>query len=181
MAEPADLAVVRGQSPRRRHHRRIGDRSTGHRGRLRRHQRGANSHSRAVRRRWCDGRDALERNPGQPRLLPARMPRRRVTDPEADMSSALEYYRTHGSMTALMAGAAQLKTLPRDLPVLVRIIQGDLLHAEMAPFLYNVKFTEEQRRDMNLRPLETMLSRIGDIDARPLTAEREPARRLPCV
>lgn len=84
-------------------------------------------------------------------------------------------------MTALTSRGAQLSALPRDVATLVKIVQGVLLHAEMAPFLYEVKFSEEQRRDMHVRPLSEMLMRIGAIDAHPLTSAREPGRRMPCV
>lgn len=84
-------------------------------------------------------------------------------------------------MTALTSRGAQLSALPKDVATLVKIVQGVLLHAEMAPFLYEVKFSEEQRRDMHVRPLSEMLMRIGAIDAHPLTSAREPGRRMPCV
>ena len=97
------------------------------------------------------------------------------------MESAHEYYRNHGAMSALAASDAGLKALPSDVASLCKIIQGVLLHAEMAPFLYEVKFSEAQRRDMHVRPLAQMLARIAAIDAHPLTSAREPGRRLPCV
>jgi hypothetical protein len=97
------------------------------------------------------------------------------------MESVLEYYRKHGVMTALAGDGAQVRNLPKDVAAIVGVIQGDLLHAEMAPFLYNVKFSDQQRQDMNVRPFAQMLGRIAAIDAHPLTATREPARRLPCV
>ena len=84
-------------------------------------------------------------------------------------------------MTALTSRGAQLSALPKDVATLVKIVQGVLLHAEMAPFLYEVKFSEEQRRDMHVRPLSEMLMRIGAIDAHPLISAREPGRRMPCV
>lgn len=84
-------------------------------------------------------------------------------------------------MTALTSRGAQLSALPKDVATLVKIVQGVLLHAEMAPFLYEVKFSEEQRRDMHVRPLSEMLMRIGAIDAHPLTSARAPGRRMPCV
>ena len=84
-------------------------------------------------------------------------------------------------MTALTSRGAQLSALPKDVATLVKIVQGVLLHAEMAPFLYEVKFSEEQRRDMHVRPLSEMLMRIAAIDAHPLTSAREPGRRMPCV
>jgi hypothetical protein len=97
------------------------------------------------------------------------------------MESAQEYYRAHGSMTAPGASAASLRALPRDLASLCGVVQGVLIHRDVAPWLYDLKLSAEQQDVANVRPVAEMLSRILTLDSRPLVWVREPARRLPCV
>lgn len=97
------------------------------------------------------------------------------------MESPHEYYKGYGPMTALGAQAAQFGALPREIAALCEVVQGVLIHQELAPFLYRVTLSEEQRRDAHIRPLAEMLTRIRALDARPLTIAREPAHRLPSV
>jgi len=92
-----------------------------------------------------------------------------------------DYYKGTGPMTALAGNAKQFRNLPKDIPALCEIIQGVLIHRDIAPFLYQVILSEEQREDGHLRPIEGMLARIHALDARPLTIAREPAKRLPSV
>lgn len=97
------------------------------------------------------------------------------------MENPREYYKSDGPMTALGAQAAEFSAMPRDLAALCEVVQGVLIHQELAPFLYRVTLSEEQRRDAHIRPLAEMLARIRALDARPLTIAREPAHRLPSV
>jgi hypothetical protein len=97
------------------------------------------------------------------------------------MENPKDYYKSEGSMTAPGAHRAQLSALPKDLAELCEVVQGVLIHRDMAPFLYSLNLSKEQRDDGNIRPIAQMLTRIHALDARPLTAAREPARRLPSV
>jgi hypothetical protein len=97
------------------------------------------------------------------------------------MENPKEYYQGYGPMTAPGARAADLSTLPKDLAALCEVVQGVLIHRDMAPFLYDLKLSKEQRDDGNIRPVAQMLTRIHALDARPLTVAREPANRLPSV
>lgn len=97
------------------------------------------------------------------------------------MESPQEYYQRSGPMTALGAHAAEFSTLPRDIASLCEVIQGVLIHRDIAPFLYGVTLSEEDRDDAHIRPIAQMLTRIHALDARPLTIAREPAHRLPSV
>jgi hypothetical protein len=56
-----------------------------------------------------------------------------------------------------------------------------LVHRDIAPFLYDLKLTEQQYADGNIRPIELMLKRIHELDDRPLTIPRDPAHRMPTV
>lgn len=94
------------------------------------------------------------------------------------MEAPQQYYRSHGPMTA---GAAQLSNLPRDVARLREIIQGVLIHVHMAPWLYDVKLSEQRQNDQHLRPIPEVLARIGELSPRPLTAAREPGNRMAAV
>ncbi|HEY6395627.1 MAG TPA: transglutaminase domain-containing protein, partial [Candidatus Binataceae bacterium] len=100
---------------------------------------------------------------------------------EVTMENPQEYYKSYGPMTAPGAHAAEFSALPEDLAALCEVVQGVLIHRDMAPFLYSLKLSEEQRDDGHIRPIAQMLTRIHALDARPLTIAREPARRLPSV
>jgi len=97
------------------------------------------------------------------------------------MENPQEYHSTNGPMTAPDAYRAELSALPNDLAKLCEVVQGVLIHRDMAPFLYNLNLSKEQRDDGNIRPIAQMLTRIHALDSRPLTAAREPAHRLPGV
>jgi len=97
------------------------------------------------------------------------------------METPQEYYKRSGTMTALGAHAAEFSALPGDLASLCEVIQGVLIHRDIAPFLYHVTLSEKQRDDGHIRPMAQMLARIHALDARPLTVAREPEHRLPSV
>ena len=85
------------------------------------------------------------------------------------MEDPQEYYQRSGPMTALGAHAAEFSTLPGNIASLCEVIQGVLIHRDIAPFLYGVTLSEEDRDDAHIRPIAQMLTRIHALDARPLT------------
>ena len=97
------------------------------------------------------------------------------------MDTPQNYYKGNGPMTALGAHAKEFGSMPKDLGALCEVVQGVLIHRDIAPWLYNLKLTEEQRDDANIRSLPKMLTRIHALDSRPLTIAREAGRRLPSV
>jgi len=97
------------------------------------------------------------------------------------MEHPQQYYTGNGPMTALGAQAAQLGAIPRDVASLCDVIQGVLIHADLATWLYDVKFSADPQPDRNVRPFVEMLERIRAIDPQPLTVTRAPVHRMPCV
>jgi hypothetical protein len=97
------------------------------------------------------------------------------------MENPQEYYKGSVPMAAAGARAAELRALPNDLAKQCEVIQGVLVHRDIAPFLYDLKLTEQQYADGNIRPIELMLKRIHELDDRPLTIPRDPAHRMPTV
>lgn len=84
-------------------------------------------------------------------------------------------------MSAAGAGAADLRGLPRDVRALCGIVQGVLIHRDIAPWLYDLTLSDEQRDAANIRSVAKMLVQIRALDPRPLTEGREPASRMPCI
>ncbi len=97
------------------------------------------------------------------------------------METPQEYYKYDGPMTALGAHAEELRALPTDLASLCEIVQGVLIHRDIAPWLYGITLTEAQRDDGHIRPIAQMLTRIHALDSRPLTNARDVGHRLPSV
>lgn len=94
------------------------------------------------------------------------------------MESPQAYYSAHGPMTA---GAAQLSDLPGDVARMREIVQGVLIHADIAPWLYDVKLSAQRQNDKHLRPIPEVIARIAELDPRPLAAARAPGDRMGCV
>ncbi len=84
-------------------------------------------------------------------------------------------------MTAPGVSSAELQALPRDIEGLCKIAQGVLIHRDIAPWLYGLSLSKEQRDIANTRPVAEMLSKVRAIDARALAVAREPSRRMPGV
>jgi hypothetical protein len=97
------------------------------------------------------------------------------------METPQEYYKYDGPMTALGATANEFRALPTDLASLCEVVQGVLIHRDIAPWLYGITLTEAQRDDGHIRPIEQMLTRIHELDSRPLTSARDVGHRLPSV
>ena len=97
------------------------------------------------------------------------------------MEKPQDYYQGNAPMTTAGARAAELRALPRELAKQCGVVQGVLIHRDMAPWLYDLKLSEEQRDDGHIRPLTQMLNRIHELDDRPLTIARDPAHRMPTV
>jgi transglutaminase superfamily protein len=97
------------------------------------------------------------------------------------MENPQEYYKGDGPMTSAGAYGAELSALPADIGPLCEIVQGVLLHRDIAPFLYRVTFSDQKRDEAHIRPLAQMLARIRALDPRPLTIGRELSHRMAAV
>ena len=97
------------------------------------------------------------------------------------MQNPQEYYRGTGPMTALGTHADEYRGLRKDVGSLCEVVQGVLIHRDIAPWLYGITLTEEQREDGHIRPIAQMLTRIHDLDSRPLNLTRDVGHRLPSV
>lgn len=89
----------------------------------------------------------------------------------------LAWYNQPGIMTDPGEYRPLLEQLPADVPVLVRVTQGLMLHVFWAD-QYGQELTEARKSEVQLRPLRSMLARVLELDPRPLHETRSPDRRL---
>jgi hypothetical protein len=89
----------------------------------------------------------------------------------------LAYYATPGPTTDAGQYAHLFRDLPQDIPSLVRVVQGVLLHIFWAE-RYGVTLSDERRLEVNLRTVEAQLARMTQLNAQPLTIARPPEQRL---
>jgi hypothetical protein len=80
-------------------------------------------------------------------------------------------------MTAPKTMAAKFDALSTDLAEVCEVIQGVLIHRDMANFLYGIALSDARREEAHLRPTVEMLSQIFAHDSRPLTIARKPDHR----
>jgi hypothetical protein len=98
-----------------------------------------------------------------------------------EMENPREYYAHQGAMTAAGLYRAELQTLPREIGALCKVIQGVLIHRDMAAFLYQTTFSEAKRDEAHTRPVSAMLTRIHSLDTKPLISPRQPTDRMAAV
>ncbi|UCF71724.1 MAG: transglutaminase domain-containing protein [candidate division WOR-3 bacterium] len=89
----------------------------------------------------------------------------------------LDYYRQSGIITALGEYSYLLAELPDDIAGLCKVVQGVMLHVFWSE-AYGVKLSEDRKKEVNLRKVERILSRIVELDGRPIKAAREPEMRV---
>jgi hypothetical protein len=94
------------------------------------------------------------------------------------MENPQEYYQHVGPMTSVDAHAAEFSALPRSVAALCEVIQGVLIHRDMAAFAYGVTFSNERKDDAHIRPIADVFARIRALDHRPLSVAREPGDRM---
>jgi hypothetical protein len=97
------------------------------------------------------------------------------------MKDAASYYKRQGAMTAAGEYAVELAALPADLAALCEIVQGLLIHRDMASFLYRVTLSEQRVEEAHIRPVAEMLTHIHALDSRTIKIARETDRRMACV
>jgi hypothetical protein len=71
--------------------------------------------------------------------------------------------------------------LPRRIGSLCEIAQGALIHRDIAPWLYGLKLSSEERDLANIRSVARMIQEFEGRNAKPVRKTGAPAERLPCV
>ncbi len=88
-----------------------------------------------------------------------------------------DFYVQAGLMTGLGDHADLFAALPDELPALCEIIQGLLIHQYWAG-AYGFSIPDERVAEYQIRPVAGKLTRILELDGRPLAEPRPPERRL---
>jgi hypothetical protein len=95
-----------------------------------------------------------------------------------DNQQALNYYAAHSPSTNPGEYGYLFDDLPDDVPQLVKIVQGLILHYGWTEH-YGVKFSPERfYQDVFFRMVSKQLRRIIELNDTPLTEERPPEKRL---
>jgi hypothetical protein len=93
---------------------------------------------------------------------------------------AQDFYLASGPMNGV-GDASPLRDLPHPVAPLCEIVQGLLIHRDIAPWLYELNLSTEERDLANIRPVARMIEEIERRNAKPLGEVRAPAERMPCV
>ncbi|MEP7324884.1 MAG: transglutaminase-like domain-containing protein [Gemmatimonadota bacterium] len=100
-----------------------------------------------------------------------------VRDFGRNQEAIFDFYTCPGPLTSTGRYTPYMDALPRDVPGLVRVVQGLAIHEYMAS-AYGITVPEERKPESHIRSVEEMLGRILAIDNRPLTIPRQPEKRL---
>ena len=89
----------------------------------------------------------------------------------------LNYYAQPGPMTDPQTYASWLNDLPSDISSLVKVVQGVMVHIFWAE-RYGLSPSDERKEEVNLRCISKILSRIVELDDRPLTVARPLDKKI---
>lgn len=89
----------------------------------------------------------------------------------------LSYFAQYGRMTHPGPYAHLYADLPSDIPSLVRIVQGLMVHVFWAE-RYGLSLPEERKAEVQLRSMERRLARTLELDPTPLTTPRVNEQKI---
>lgn len=92
------------------------------------------------------------------------------------MVTSIEFFRSHSPFTDPGDYKYLYLDLPDEIPQLVEMIQGQLMHRKVAASLGGT-LTRESRREIHLRTIQERLEKIISLDSSPLTVQRNPEDR----
>jgi len=85
--------------------------------------------------------------------------------------TALSYFAQYGAMTDPHTYAKLYSDLPADVPTLVQVVQGLIVHVFWAE-RYGLKLPAERQAEVQLRSMERRLARTLELDPAPLSVAR---------
>ena len=100
-----------------------------------------------------------------------------LLDKTAPRTDLLSYYTQPGPMTDPHDQAHLFTDLPTDIPSLVKMVQGVIVHIFWAE-RYGLTLADERKNEVNLRFIPKILTRINELDPRPLTVARPLDRKF---
>jgi hypothetical protein len=89
----------------------------------------------------------------------------------------LSYFAQYGKITDPGTYADLYTDLPDDVPALVQVVQGLMVHIFWAE-RYGLNLTEERKAEVQLRSMERCLARTLELDSSPLTAPRPNEKKI---
>ena len=89
----------------------------------------------------------------------------------------LTFFAQHGKMTNPGPYAHLYAELPSDVPSLVQVVQGLMVHVFWAE-RYGLKLSQERQEEVQLRSMERQLARTLELDPRPLTTRRANEHKI---
>ena len=92
------------------------------------------------------------------------------------MKPILDYHRAHSPITNPGDFVYLFEDLPDNIPELINVVQGQLLH-RLSAEQHGVTLTRESRGEHRLRTMQQKLARIAELDPSPITSPREPKER----
>jgi hypothetical protein len=95
----------------------------------------------------------------------------------AHRTDLLNYYAQPGPMTDPQEQAHLLNNLPTDIPSLVKVVQGVMVHIFWAE-RYGLQLSDERKQEVNLRFVNKILARINELDPQPLTVARPLDKKI---
>jgi hypothetical protein len=89
----------------------------------------------------------------------------------------LTYFARHGKMTDPGPYDNLYFDLPSEIPALVQIVQGLMVHVFWAE-RYGLNLTEERKAEVQLRSMERRLARTLELDPNPFTTPRQNEKKI---
>lgn len=89
----------------------------------------------------------------------------------------LTYFAQYGRMTDPGPYAHLYKDLPSDVPALVRVVQGLMVHVFWGE-RYGLNLSEERKAEVQLRSMQRRLARTLELDSGPLTTLRSNEKKI---
>ena len=89
----------------------------------------------------------------------------------------VRYYASHSPISDPGPYTGLFDDLPTTIPALCQVIQGLMIHRGFLAF-YDLEMSDERADEADLRYVSGMVSRIMELDDRPLTRSRPPEKRL---
>jgi hypothetical protein len=93
------------------------------------------------------------------------------------MTDTLDYFSTPGKITSPGAHPTLFDPLTRDIASLVKVVQGLMIHVFWVE-RYGIQLDASRKEEVQLRTVERMLTRILELDPRPLTEARAYEKKL---
>jgi hypothetical protein len=87
------------------------------------------------------------------------------------------YFAQYGKITNPGSYARLYTDLPSDMPALVQVVQGLMVHIFWAE-RYGLSLSEERKAEVQLRTMERRLARTLELDSSPLTTSRTNEKKI---